>query len=57
MDLNLEGQQNRNAIVWTSQVKLVTLVEGDPKAAFSIATTPMCKGGRCSISRIGALNL
>ena len=26
-------------------VKLVTLVEGDLKALFSIATTPMCGGG------------
>ena len=28
--------------------KLVTLVEGDPKAPFSIATTPKCKGERYS---------
>ena len=27
------------------KVKLVTLVEGDPKAPFSIATTPRCRGG------------
>ena len=27
-------------------VKLATLVEGDPKAPFSIATTPRCRGGR-----------
>ena len=26
-------------------VKLGTLVEGDPKAPFSIATTPRCGGG------------
>ena len=25
-----------------------TLVEGDPKAPFSIATTPRCRGGHCS---------
>ena len=25
--------------------KLATLVEGDPKAPFSIATTPRCRGG------------
>ena len=31
------------------QVKLATLVEGDPKALFSIATTPMDWGGRFSI--------
>ena len=26
-------------------VKLATIVEGDPKAPFSIATTPMCRAG------------
>ena len=26
--------------------KLATIVEGDPKAPFSIATTPRCRGGR-----------
>ena len=30
------------------QVKLATIVEGDPKAPFSIATTPRCRGGRYS---------
>ena len=29
-----------------SKVKLVTFVEGDPKAPFSIATTLRCRGGR-----------
>ena len=28
--------------------KLATIVEGNPKALFSIATTPMCRGGRYS---------
>ena len=28
--------------------KLATIVEGNPKAPFSIATTPMCRGGRYS---------
>ena len=28
------------------KVKLATAVEGDPKASFSIATTPQCRGGR-----------
>ena len=27
-------------------IKLVTIVEGHPKAPFSIATTPRCRGGR-----------
>ena len=31
-------------------VKMATLVEGDPKAPFSIATTPRCRGGRYSFS-------
>ena len=29
-------------------VKLSTIVEGNLKAPFSIATTPMCRGGRYS---------
>ena len=29
-------------------VKLATVVEGDQKAPFSIATTPQCRGGRYS---------
>ena len=35
-----------------TQKKLATIVEGDPKAPFSIATTPRCRGGRYSIPRI-----
>ena len=31
--------------------KLATIVEDDPKAPFSIATTPRCRGGRYSIPR------
>ena len=34
---------------------LVTLVEGDPKASFSIATTPRCRGGHYSIPWIAPL--
>ena len=37
------------------KVKLATLVENDPKAPFSIAKTPKCKGGRYSISWIAPL--
>ena len=37
-------------------VKLVTIVKGDPKAPFSIATTPRCRGGCYSIPRIALLN-
>ena len=36
-------------------VKSVTLVEGDPKAPFSIATTPRCRGGRYSFPWIAPL--
>ena len=36
-------------------VKLATLVEGDRKAPFSIATTPKCRGGRYSIIWIAPL--
>ena len=31
---------------------MVTVVEGDPKDHFSIATTSRCKGGRYSFPRI-----
>ena len=34
------------------KVKLATIVEGDPKAPFSIATTPSCRGGCYSFSWI-----
>ena len=37
--------------------KLVTLVEGDPNAPFSIATTPRCRGGCHSIRWIAPLYL
>ena len=36
-------------------VKLATLVEGDPKAPFSIATTPKYTRGRYSIPWIAQL--
>ena len=38
-----------------SKVKLATVIEGNPKAPFSIATTPRCKGGHDSISWIHQL--
>ena len=31
------------------KVKLATVVEGDPKALFSLATTPRCRGGHNSL--------
>ena len=37
------------------KVKLATLVEGDTKAPFSIATTPRCRGGCYSFPKIAPL--
>ena len=37
------------------KVKLATVVEGDPKALFSIATTPRCRRGRYSFPWITLL--
>ena len=34
--------------IFLAFVKLATIVEGNPKAPFSIATTPRCRGGRYS---------
>ena len=36
---------------------LATSVKGDPKAPFSIATTPMCRGGHNSVPRIAPFTL
>ena len=36
-------------------IKLANLVEGDPKAPFSIATTLRCRGGRYSFPWIAPL--
>ena len=41
--------------VIVSKVKLVTVVEGDQKAPFSIATTMWCRGGRYSFPLIAPL--
>ena len=38
-----------------SKVKLVTIVEGDQKAPFSIATTLRCRGGHESFPWIASL--
>ena len=37
------------------KVKMVTIVEGDPKAPFSLATTPKCRGRCDSIPWIAPL--
>ena len=43
------------SIIVLVKVKLATLVEGDPKAPFSIATTPNCRREHYSIPRIAPL--
>ena len=35
-------------IIFAHGTKLATVVEGDLKVPFSIATTPRCRGGCCS---------
>ena len=50
--INLRKYENFNDklnLLNKVKVKLATIVEGDPKAPFSIATTPRCRGGRYSI--------
>ena len=37
------------------KVKLATIVENDPKAPFSIVTTPRCKEGRYAFTWIASL--
>ena len=46
---------NDPRICTVKKVNFVTLVEGDLKAPFSIATTPRCKEGRYSIPWIAPL--
>ena len=46
---------NVNYIDIKVKVKLSPLVEGDPKALFSIATTPRCREGCYSIPWIDPL--
>ena len=56
MILNKIGRSVRDIrFIIVSKVKLATIVEGDPKIPFSIATTPRCRGGRYSIPRIAPL--
>ena len=40
---------------YIAKVKLGTVVNGDPKAPFSIATTPRCRGGCDSLRWIAPL--
>ena len=53
LDVGSQFQLYKNC----TKVKLATLVEGDQKVPFSIATTPRCRRGRYSISWIAPLYL
>ena len=46
---------NNNNILMNNK-KLATVVEGDQKAPFSIATIPRCRGGRTSFPWIAPLH-
>ena len=55
-DIGMEfGKEKCTMLIMRSKVKLVTLVKGEPKALFSIATTPRCREGHYSIPRIAPL--
>ena len=43
-------------LIHSKKVKLATVIEGDQEAAFSIAITPRCRGGRYSFTWIDPLN-
>ena len=52
----IKGQSPEKKFTWPFlQYKLVTIAEGDPKAPFSIATTPRCRGGHYSFPWIAPL--
>ena len=46
--LRVALDNGRQLCLLISKVKLATIVEGNPKAPFSIATTPRCRRGRYS---------
>ena len=48
-------QKRKSHVVLLLWNKLPTVVGGDPKAPFSIATTPRCRGGHYSLPWIGPL--
>ena len=53
--IRLNLNPNWHNISYEHRVKLATLVKGDMKVPFSIATTLRCRGGRNSISWIDPL--
>ena len=47
--LHIKWQSDNTTYIYIKyKVKLATIVEGNPKVPFSIATTPRCRGGRYS---------
>ena len=46
-----------NHLFYDLKVRQIDRQEGDPKASFSIATTPGCRGGRNSFPEIASLTL
>ena len=46
VDVSTSVTKPHNIAYIISKVQLVTVIEGDQKALFSIATTPTCRGGR-----------
>ena len=55
VDQSREMSNAHLQLIVKKKVKLTTVVEGDPKAPFSIATTLKCKGGRYSFPWIAPL--
>ena len=53
----VEAKSKLNSTIVIVKVKLSPYVESDPKASFSIATTPWCRKGRFSIPWIAPLYL
>ena len=51
----LASDDHPNHTYEISKVKLVTIVKGNQKAPFSIATTPRCRGKRYSFPWIAPL--
>ena len=51
VDNNNYNNNNNN----NNKVTFTTVVKGDPKAPFSIATTPRCRGGPYSFPQIAPL--
>ena len=48
-------KRHRLALGWKLSKELATVVEGDQKATFSIATTPKCRGRPYSFPRVASL--